>query len=189
MGRTGKMWAIEHEGVEPDILLAGKGIACGMPLGAMIAREDLMTWERGAHGSTYGGNPVACAAALATLEADRATRTAGTTRREVGEFLLERARRASPSATPADQRRPRARADDRDRVPRPRAAERGRAGLLPARAAGARVRRDAIRMSPPLVITEDQVDTALEVFEEAVAEVLGLGLPRGRPDEPLDRRA
>src|SRR5205085_3031195 len=68
MGRTGRMWATEHWGVEPDILLAGKGIASGLPLGAMIAREDLMSWTTGMHGSTYGGNPLACAAALATFE-------------------------------------------------------------------------------------------------------------------------
>ena len=68
-GRTGEMWAIEHWGVEPDILLTAKGIASGMPLGAMIARAELLeTWGPGAHGSTYGGNPVACAAALATIE-------------------------------------------------------------------------------------------------------------------------
>src|SRR5438445_4435297 len=68
MGRTGKMWAVEHEGVEPDILLVGKGIASGMPLGAMVARADLMTWKKGAHGSTYAGNPVCCAAALASID-------------------------------------------------------------------------------------------------------------------------
>ena len=63
------MWAIEHWGVEPDILLSAKGIASGMPLGAMIARADLLeAWGPGAHGSTYGGNPVACAAALATID-------------------------------------------------------------------------------------------------------------------------
>ena len=63
------MWAIEHWGVEPDILLTAKGIASGMPLGAMVARAELLeTWGPGAHGSTYGGNPVACAAALATIE-------------------------------------------------------------------------------------------------------------------------
>jgi 4-aminobutyrate aminotransferase len=68
-GRTGKMWAIQHWGVEPDILLSAKGIASGMPLGALIARADLLeAWGPGAHGSTYGGNPVACAAALATIE-------------------------------------------------------------------------------------------------------------------------
>ena len=68
MGRTGKWWAIEHFGVEPDMVLAAKGIASGMPLGACIARKSVMDWERGTHGSTYGGNPIACAAALATIE-------------------------------------------------------------------------------------------------------------------------
>ena len=68
-GRTGKMWAAEHWGVKPDIVLTAKGIASGMPLGALIARADLLeTWGPGAHGSTYGGNPVACAAALATID-------------------------------------------------------------------------------------------------------------------------
>jgi 4-aminobutyrate aminotransferase len=67
-GRTGRMFACEHWGVEPDILCVAKGIASGMPLGAMIAREEISTWTRGTHGSTFGGNPVACAAALATLE-------------------------------------------------------------------------------------------------------------------------
>lgn len=66
-GRTGKMFACEHWNIEPDILCVAKGIASGLPLGAMIAREDISTWTRGTHGSTFGGNPVACAAALATL--------------------------------------------------------------------------------------------------------------------------
>src|SRR5262249_55067646 len=68
VGRTGRMWAIEHDGVAPDILLAGKGLASGLPLSAVIARADIMPWEAGTHGSTFGGNPVACAAALATLD-------------------------------------------------------------------------------------------------------------------------
>src|SRR5512135_2468949 len=68
-GRTGRMWAIEHWAVEPDILLVAKGIASGMPLAAMVTRAEIMeSWSIGAHGSTYGGNPVACAAALATIE-------------------------------------------------------------------------------------------------------------------------
>jgi 4-aminobutyrate aminotransferase len=68
-GRTGRMWAVEHWGVQPDILLTAKGIGSGMPIGAMIARAELMeVWGPGAHGSTYGGNPVACAAALATMD-------------------------------------------------------------------------------------------------------------------------
>src|SRR5207253_7994916 len=68
MGRTGNMWAVQHWGVEPDIVLAGKGIASGLPLGAMTARADVMTWDLGTHGSTYGGNPVACAPPLATID-------------------------------------------------------------------------------------------------------------------------
>jgi 4-aminobutyrate aminotransferase len=68
IGRTGRMFAVEHAGIEPDILLAAKGLASGMPLGAIIARESVTKWESGAHGSTFGGNPVSCAAALATLD-------------------------------------------------------------------------------------------------------------------------
>jgi len=68
MGRTGKWWAIEHYGVEPDILLTAKGIASGMPLGAMVAKKHIMNWPKGSHGNTYGGNPISCAAALMTIQ-------------------------------------------------------------------------------------------------------------------------
>ncbi len=68
MGRTGKWWAIQHFGVEPDIVCVGKGIASGIPLGAIIARKSVATWPLGSHGNTYGGNPIACAAALATID-------------------------------------------------------------------------------------------------------------------------
>jgi 4-aminobutyrate aminotransferase len=68
MGRTGKWWAIEHFGVEPDIVTSAKGIASGMPLGAMISRKSVMSWSKGSHGNTYGGNPIACAASLATID-------------------------------------------------------------------------------------------------------------------------
>lgn len=68
IGRTGKWWAVEHHGVQPDVVCAAKGLASGMPLGAVIAREHVMSWPPGAHGSTFGGNPISCAAALATLE-------------------------------------------------------------------------------------------------------------------------
>ena len=68
MGRTGKWWAIEHWGVEPDIVCTAKGIASGIPLGGIIARRSINTWPAGAHGNTYGGNPIAAAAALATID-------------------------------------------------------------------------------------------------------------------------
>lgn len=68
IGRTGKMWAIEHFGVEPDIVASAKGLGSGMPIAAIIARSHIMTWPPGAHGTTFGGNPVSCAAALTTLD-------------------------------------------------------------------------------------------------------------------------
>ena len=68
VGRTGKMWACETLGVFPDVILSAKGLGSGMPIGAIVAKEAVMTWTRGSHGSTYGGNPVACASALATLK-------------------------------------------------------------------------------------------------------------------------
>jgi 4-aminobutyrate aminotransferase len=68
MGRTGKMFAMEHFGVDPDIIALAKGIASGMPLGALIARSEIMNWEAGSHASTFGGNPVSCRSALATIE-------------------------------------------------------------------------------------------------------------------------
>lgn len=87
IGRTGEWWAIQHWGVEPDIVCSAKGIASGMPLGAVIARESVMVWERGAQGSTYGGNPVACAAALATLELLEGGYMANAA--EVGQYLAD----------------------------------------------------------------------------------------------------
>ena len=68
VGRTGTMWACEHDGIEPDIMCIGKGLASGLPLAGIIARSSVMDWLPGGHGSTFGGNPVACAAAVATLE-------------------------------------------------------------------------------------------------------------------------
>jgi 4-aminobutyrate aminotransferase len=68
VGRTGKWWAIQHWDVEPDIVCSAKGLASGIPFGATIARDSVMSWPQGAHGNTYGGNPIACAAALATLD-------------------------------------------------------------------------------------------------------------------------
>ena len=68
MGRTGKWWAFEHAGIEPDIITSAKGIASGMPLGAIIAKSSVMNWKPGSHGTTFGGNPVCLAASLATMD-------------------------------------------------------------------------------------------------------------------------
>lgn len=88
MGRTGKFFAIEHWGVEPDIICSSKGIASGMPLGAIIAKASIMDWKEGSHTNTFGGNPVSCVAALATIDLIRKKLMKNA--REVGEYLSER---------------------------------------------------------------------------------------------------
>ena len=171
VGRTGRMWAIEHEGVEPDVLLFGKGIASGMPLGGMTARADLMSWGVGAHGSTYGGNPVSCAAALATLDlVEHGLMDNAST---VGERFLA-GLRGIQSRHPAALREVRGRGlmigmgmRDHDlAVDFEQAAF--RRGLLVLSCGD-----DAVRMAPPLVLRPDQVDTAVALLEETLVEVAG----------------
>jgi 4-aminobutyrate aminotransferase len=171
MGRTGLMWAIQHWGVEPDVILTAKGLASGMPIGAMIAKEHLMTWSAGAHGSTFGGNPVSCAAALATISlleeglidnaAVRGEQMLGLLRplvadhpdhvRDVrGKGLLVGVQFDSGATAVAVERA---------------AFERGLMVLT----AG----DDVIRMSPPLVVTGPETIIGCHVFAEAVAAVAG----------------
>jgi 4-aminobutyrate aminotransferase len=173
VGRSGTMWAIEQEGVVPDIVTAGKGIASGLPLGAMIARDDVMTWEAGAHGSTYGGSPVPCAAALATLDVIEEEDLMANASR-VGETFLAGMRGIAERHPILTEVRGRAlwigvSFTDHDRST---AVEQAcfRRGLL-ALGCG----DDAIRISPPLVFRDDQAGAALEIFEEAVAEVEAAG--------------
>jgi len=168
MGRTGKMWAIEHWGVEPDIVVAGKGIASGLPLGAMIAREDLMRWEAGAHGSTFGGNPVSCAAALVSM--DLIERELADNAAKVGHEMLQHLRgMAERQPVVTDVRglglMIGVEFPDHDTAD---AVEKGcfHRGVL-ALGAGDR----AVRISPPLVIRSDQAEAGLGIFEEACAEV------------------
>jgi len=168
MGRTGKMWAIQHFGVEPDILLAGKGIASGMPLGAMVARDDLMTWESGAHGSTYGGNPLSCAAALASIDlienglVQNAAQIGSLLLDGLGQIqdrqpLIKEVRGLGLMIGIEFEDHETMAAVELEAFPR---------GLLVLGAGD-----DVIRMAPPLVFRKEQAETALEVFEEAVAEV------------------
>ena len=88
MGRTGKFWASEHAGIEPDIICTAKGIASGMPLGAIIAKSSVMDWTPGAHGSTFGGNPVCIAASLATIRLLETKYIANAAR--MGDYIMKR---------------------------------------------------------------------------------------------------
>ena len=168
VGRTGKMWAIEHFDVQPDILLAGKGIASGLPLGAMIAPTTTMTWERGAHGSTYGGNPLSCVAALETIDLVEKELLANTN--EVGAGLIDGLRAIAPRFVMIEQVRglglmigiefrTAAEADAVEIACFER-------GLLVLRAGD-----KAIRMSPPLMLRAEQAATGLKIFEDACAAV------------------
>ncbi len=173
VGRTGKMWACEHDGVVPDIITAGKGLASGLPLAAIIARDDIMQWAPGKHGSTFGGNPVACAAAVAHARPRR--ERAGGQRRSRGRPVAGRAPDAVRS--PADDHR-RAWARPDDRLRRHRSRHRRSASSRPASERGLLVLtcgQRGVRMAPPLVVTADQADTALAILADA-CEAVAAGL-------------
>ncbi len=176
MGRTGKMFAIEHAGVEPDVVAIAKGVASGMPLGVTAARADLMTWPPGAHASTFGGNPVSCAAALVTIKLlkDRLIANAA----DVGAHLMAglkalmdkhpligdvRGRGLMVGVELVRNRETKERApDERNAV----VTAAFRRGLLILGAG-----KNSIRFSPPLVLTRDQADTAIGLFDQALTEV------------------
>ena len=176
MGRTGKWFAIEHTGVEPDMVAAAKGIASGLPLGVLVARSEIMSWPPGAHASTFGGNPVACAAAMETIRLirERLMQNAA----EVGAHLLAaltklmekhaligdvRGRGLMIGVELVRDRQTKERAtSERDRLVR----ECFNRGLLLLGAG-----RNALRFSPPLVLTRDQADTAVRILDEALTAV------------------
>ncbi len=176
MGRTGKMWASEHFGVVPDVFTVAKGIASGMPISATVARAEVMNWPPGAHASTFGGNPVSAAAAVATIELLEQELVNNAAR--IGSYMMERmktwpARFALVGDVRGlglmlgielvrDQQTKERAPDERDRIV-DMAFERGLLIL----GAG----ENTIRLSPPLVITKDQADFALDVLEGCLRDV------------------
>jgi 4-aminobutyrate aminotransferase len=176
VGRTGKMWACEHEGVEPDILLSAKGLGSGMPIGAIVARESISTWESGSHGSTYGGNPVCCAAALATLELVESALMANAVR--MGDRLMAGLRALEAKHACIGEVRGLGLMmgvefvkDRRTREPAPE--------LLRSLVLGAFQRgllllgagKSTLRLAPPLVVDEGDVDTALAIIDGLLGEL------------------
>jgi len=173
MGRTGKMFAMQHFGVEPDIMALAKGIASGMPLGAMVASEEIMNWEAGSHASTFGGNPISCQAALATialLEEGLIKNAA-----EQGDYLLEGLRTLQQSnecmgdvrgkglmvaVELVKDRQTKEPARDRRNEIIKKAFERGLLLL----GCG----ENSIRFSPALIVTRENLDTCLSIFDEAL---------------------
>ncbi|HEY4899418.1 MAG TPA: acetyl ornithine aminotransferase family protein [Terriglobales bacterium] len=173
MGRTGKWWAIEHTGVEPDIVCSAKGIASGMPLGVTIAKADVMDWVPGSHASTFGGNPVSIAAALATL--DVLEREGVKNAEIVGKHIMERIAEWPRTLDLVGDVRGRGLmigieivTDKKARTPG--AAERD---LIVEKAFERGVLLlgcgpNTIRLAPPLIVSKEQADIALDVLEECI---------------------
>jgi 4-aminobutyrate aminotransferase len=177
IGRTGKWWAIEHTGVQPDIICSAKGIASGMPLGVMMSRADIMDWVPGSHASTFGGNPVCIAAALATLDVIEKEGLLANSA-EVGNHMLKRMADWPRKhrlvgdvrgrglmvgvEIVKDKKTKEHAADERDRIVE-LAFDRGVLflGCGPS----------TVRISPPLVVSKDEADVAVDVLEECITLV------------------
>jgi 4-aminobutyrate aminotransferase len=177
-GRTGKWWAIEHSGVEPDIVTIAKGVASGMPLGITLARAEIMDWVPGSHASTFGGNPVCIEAALATM--DVLEREGIGNAAAVGDHVMNRLKTwlindkhpmvgdvrglgLMIGVEIVKDKKTRAKAhDERERIVE-LAFERGILFL----GAG----ENSIRFAPPLIVTKEQADVALDVLEECIGIV------------------
>jgi 4-aminobutyrate aminotransferase len=178
MGRAGKMFASEHFELDVDIVTVAKGIASGLPLSVTSARADIMTWPPGAHASTFGGNPVSCAAALETIRLLKDGLIANAA--DVGQHLLDGLRALMEKHTIIGDVRGKGLMVGvelvRDRTTKERATtERDavvqamfRRGVLILGAG-----RNAIRFAPPLVLTRDQANTIIRIFDESLGEVTG----------------
>ncbi len=175
MGRTGKWWAIQHWGVEPDMVCSAKGIASGMPLGAMIARKSIMDWPAGAHGNTYGGNPLSCAAAIETMrliEEKYMDNSAA-----VGQYTLDALEEIAARHPSLGDVRGKGLMIGVEFVKDKATKERGidirnamvhsafEHGLLLLGCG-----RNTVRITPPLNVTEAEINEGLEIFEAAVTE-------------------
>jgi len=173
VGRTGKWWSIQNFGVEPDIVTSAKGIASGMPLGVMMARRNLMVWPKGSHGNTYGGNPISCAAALATLDLIEKQYMANAS--DVGTYTLDALSEIAVRHRSIGQVRGIGLMIGLEFVKDPITKEPAKQlqdaivdkafelGLLTLGCG-----RSTIRISPPLSITKAEMDEGLQIFEEAI---------------------
>jgi 4-aminobutyrate aminotransferase len=177
MGRTGKWFAIEHWGVTPDIVTAAKALASGLPIGATIAKEEVMDWEGGSHANTFGGNPIACAAGLQVIDIIREEKLLENATRQ-GAYLTKRLKEMQQKYPIIGDIRGKGLMIGvefvKDRETKEPAAQetldvmntcfkRGLAIIT----AG----KSTMRFAPPLIITHETIDAGLEVFEGAVKEV------------------
>jgi 4-aminobutyrate aminotransferase len=178
VGRSGRMWASEHWGVKPDIMTSAKGLGSGMPIGAFIAKKSIMEqWQRGAHGNTYGGNPLSCAAAIATLDLVASEYAANAAK--VGEYFVTRLHALQQDYPCIGEVRGRGLMigmelieSDGSRAPArkliDRLVHRGYHNGLLLLSCGV----STLRFMPPLVVTSDQVDEAVDILRTSLDEAL-----------------
>jgi 4-aminobutyrate aminotransferase len=183
-GRTGKWWAIQHSGVEPDMITVAKGIASGMPLSACIAKADIMDWVPGSHASTFGGNPVCNAAAVATLNIIE--RELLKNAEEMGSYVMQRISKWPETMPMVGNVRGRGLMIGVEMVKdkatkEPAGQERDQVcdiafkhGLLLLGAGP-----NTLRLCPPLVVNKLQIDTALDIMEAAIKEAAKDGIQTG----------
>ncbi len=175
VGRTGKMWAYDHAGITPDIVLTAKGLGSGMPISAFIAKESVMQWKPGSHGTTYGGNPVCIASAMATLDLIQGELMANA--QKMGEYIFGkindwpnrfkivgdvRGKGLMIGVEIVRDQRTKEKAPDlRNKV----IVGAFHRGLLTLESG-----ENSIRISPPLIIDEEQADCAIRIMEESIRE-------------------
>jgi len=177
MGRTGKWFALEHWGVTPDVVTIAKALASGLPLGAAIAKEEIMDWEGGSHANTFGGNPVACAAALQVIDIIRDEGLMENATRQ-GSYLIKRLKEMQTKYPLIGDVRGKglmASAEfvkDREtKEPAPKETEEIMNKCFKRGLAIITAGKSAMRFAPPLIITREILDEGLEIFEGAVKEV------------------
>jgi len=177
VARTGKWWAVEHTGVEPDMVCIAKGIASGMPLGIVMTRSEIMDWVPGSHASTFGGNPVCIAAALATLDVIEKEHLLEHTA-EVGAHMLKRMSSWPAKLKPVGDVRGRGLMIGVDIVKDKSTKEYAAAerDLIVEKAFEHGVLflgcgPSSVRLCPPLVVTKEEADVAMDVLEECIQEV------------------
>jgi len=175
-GRTGKMWACEHSNVVPDILCVGKGIASGLPLGATISRAEIMTWPPGAHASTFGGNPIATEASLATIDLLEDGYVANAAR--MGAYIMERLRQWPERHPLIGDIRGRGLMIGielvRDRATKEYATDERNQWIQMAFQSGLIVLGcglSTLRLMPPLMINREHADFALEVLDRCLTQI------------------
>ncbi len=175
-GRTGKWWAVQHSGVEPDIVCIAKGIASGLPLGVCMSRAEVMDWVPGSHASTFGGNPVSIAAALTTI--DIIEREAMGNAARVGEFMLDRLRGWVKTHPLVGDVRGRGLMigielvkDKATREPAPALRDRVETLAFERGLMVLGCGQTTIRLSPPLVVSKEEATVALDILEDALTQV------------------